>query len=163
MDSPIFLSFMSLIPIMLIFSMIWAILMLLKIKILRLKIVPLLIISLIPIIDSMFGIRFEIENLVRPKKLLVASYEGTSWGEVLNLRINNKFEFEVSTWTGTEVYPGEYIITNDTLNLVFSNRVPDIFGERPLYWVIDKNENKLNVLTDKGNSFEMNILRNDLR
>ena len=162
-DSPIFIFFIFLLPVLFLFSIVWTIILLLKVKFIRYRIIPLIVLSLIPVIDSIFNLRFKIEDSVRPEKIFIAMDEGPIGGRILNARINNKFEYEVSSWTGTEIYSGEYKIQNDTFLLSFPNQEPKIYGERPLYWIINKNENILEITTDRKNKFVMKILKNDFK
>ncbi len=88
--------------------------------------------------------------------------EGTSWGRILTARINHKFQYEESSWTGTKSYQGSFKVKNDTIFLLFYNQVPVIFNEQPICWVINKNENVLEIITDKKNKFKMKIVKNEL-
>ena len=116
-------------PLILIFSIIWIIILLFKIRTLHLLVIPLILISLLPIFDIGFGFKLKIVESFKAELLLKAITETPISSSELYLRGENKFEFKNNSLLGTENYDGNYIVNKDTVILKFNNNKPDFIYE----------------------------------
>lgn len=136
-----------LIPLIIIFSIIWTIILLFKVKTLRLIIIPLIIVTLIPLIDLIFGLRFKLVESFKPELLIKAKTEGPVSSIELYLRETNSFEFNEGSLFGSKNYVGDFVINEDTLILNFQNNKPDIIDNYQSKWRIDKDNEKIYCLS----------------
>lgn len=101
-ESPFLIVLTFLFPLLILFSLSWAIYLLLKVKKLKFLLLPLLVISLIPCCDLIFRFRFIIEDLFKPQKILIAKSEGPVSLWEFTLRNDKTFEYIESSFGGTK-------------------------------------------------------------
>ncbi|PKL85444.1 MAG: hypothetical protein CVV22_07745 [Ignavibacteriae bacterium HGW-Ignavibacteriae-1] len=143
----------------------WCIFLLTKIKFLKIKVIPLLFITLIPIIDVNFGFSFKIEESFQKETLFKATSTATITGEDLELFVDYNFRFKESSIFGTEKYYGSYRISKDiygikdTIHLKFNNELPCFFKEVNSSWIIYYNTD---IVSDIKTGYWMDIEYNGI-
>ena len=142
----------------LIFSIIWSILLITKFKKVKFLILPLLLITLMPIIDIRFNIRINLQEYFRSEIVLTSINDGSISHSSITLRKNKKFNLENGGILGTQNYRGHYSIKKDTFTLQFNRRMPKYILTNPSYWIIDTSFN-MPFFTEinKGWSFDIKI------
>ncbi len=161
-DSEIQIILMFLWELLLMFMLVWTIFLLINIKKLRFQILPLLILTTIPYWDTIFNLRFHVEDMFKPKTLFIAKMTGPISGTELNLRINNTCDYLETSLTGTRKYKGEFAYKNDSIFCNFYEAIP-LSSSQVAYWKILKNENKIELKINDSCAVTMDILKNELK
>jgi hypothetical protein len=136
--------FILLLPLLLGASFVWSCILLYQIKVLEIFVIPLLILSLMPITEMNFWTSAKILEIFKSTIVLQANYETTpASGEKLTLRENKQFDLEEISWFSSENFKGNYYKNKDTVFLTFENNKPDFIKEKKSLWVIDSNGNSI--------------------
>lgn len=149
-----------LIPLIGIFSIVWTFALLFKIRSLGLFIVPLILLSSIPILDIRFGIRYGLEEAFKSELLMEAIAEGQISADKLMLRESGNFELKSASFFIAENHSGKYVVNGDTIILIFHKNKPDFVNDFSSKWIIDRRTNKISYMTT---GYTFHILKNELK
>ena len=145
-------------PAIIIFSIVWCIFVFFKIRKLKLITIPLVIISLLPLTDIVFDLRFKVPELFKEEKVLEARTEGTVSSSRLILRQNKQFELYDGSIGGGNLYRGKYQIKNDTILIIFNESTPSFISNQNSKWIINERFNTFQYI-ETGFSYDL-VLNN---
>lgn len=150
--------FILILPFLLGGSLVWSCILLYQIKVLKILVIPLLILSLMPITEMNFWTSHKILEMFKSTIVFEANYESTPISGVkLTMRENHQFDFEELSLFSTENFNGNYYKNNDTIFLAFINGKPDFFKDSICIFVIDKNQKSIYYQPAK---FYLDIMQN---